>query len=180
MLGSARFTRRRTSRPSISGILMSRMTTSGRTWASMFSAARPLSAVVIWYAGLSSMRSDSRGPSSSSTTRMRAAPRGGSDVDEAFLHHLEGIEQPLQLVGGDGGRARADENPHVVAAAGLGVTADGQRDLREVVGRVVRQVTDQVRECLAKLGRVNFHRKRLRGRRDIELEVLAEAAVSEV
>ena len=42
------------------------------------------------------------------------------------------------------------------------------------------QIADQVRERLAKLSRIDLHRERLGGRRDVELKVLAEAAVSEV
>src|SRR5881396_350645 len=71
MVGSTFLTRRRSSSPSSSGILMSMMTTSGRNHSSASSAARPFSAVWMWYAGLRSIRSDSRGPSSSSTTRTR-------------------------------------------------------------------------------------------------------------
>src|SRR5207245_1169256 len=42
------------------------------------STERPSSAVWMWYAGLRSIRSDSRGPSSSSTTRTRGSVEGGA------------------------------------------------------------------------------------------------------
>src|SRR5215470_20293341 len=99
----------------------------------------------------------------------------GPDVDEAFLHHLHGIEEPVQLVYGDRGGARADEDAHVVAAVGVGMAADRQRDLRKVGWGIMGQITDQVRQRLAQLRSIDLDWERLRGGRDVELQMLAEA-----
>jgi hypothetical protein len=72
MLGSTSFTRRSSSMPSICGILMSMKMRSGWKAPIEASAASPLSAVAMSWWGLRIIRSDSRGPISSSTTRMRA------------------------------------------------------------------------------------------------------------
>ncbi len=80
MLGSVPLIRRSSSMPSICGILMSMKMRSGRKVLRVLSAASPLSAIAISYRGFRIMRSDSRGPISSSTTStfgrsLMAAPR---------------------------------------------------------------------------------------------------------
>src|SRR6266700_561848 len=115
MVGSIRLMRRKTSRPSISGILMSRTTR----------AARRCS-------GLDRRQRDVKGELVTALAELEPAALGldqpladrGADVDQALLHHLHGIEETSELVGRHGGRARADDDAHGLGLVRPRVAAD--------------------------------------------------------
>jgi hypothetical protein len=105
---------------------------------------------------------------------------GRSDVDQALLNHLHGIEQPMQPLGRHAGGAGADHDPHIAGALVVLVRADRDRDLGLVGRGVMGEVTDQVGQGLAQLPVIDLHELRHRLRDDVELQVLASGFVRQI
>ena len=98
-------------------------------------------------------------------------------VDQALLHHLDRVEQPLELLGGHAGRPRPHDDADVAVAFGIVLASDRQRHFRLLGRRVVGEIANQIRERFAQLDGVDLDELRGALRDDVKMEVLARRLV---
>ena len=100
-----------------------------------------------------------------------ALTHGRSDVDQALLDHPHGIEELVSFPRGHDGRARPHHDADVIGAVAFGPAPDRQRHGGRI-GRMVAEVPDEVRECLAELRRIDLHVQRCGLARDVDADRL--------